>query len=155
MDRLAQETQIKFPNARVAFCKIPPQVHTPEDIGEKISEINEKIKSLDADFIDVKATDASLFTRDGKFYNKRGLAVLAGTIKRWAKENGHISPPLRQGTKRKTDEGSKQTIGHAEIRTSSQPIHNSNYCIYSWLRFNAVNEHSHESEHHSVVSLNL
>ena len=53
LDRLAQETQTKFPNANVAFCKIPPQVNTPEDIGEKISEINEKIKSLDADFIDV------------------------------------------------------------------------------------------------------
>ena len=67
--------------------------------------------------------------------------------------------PLRydkeQNENQKTDEGSKQTIGHAEIRTSSQPIYRSNYCIYSWLSFNAVNEHSNESEHHLVVSLNL
>ena len=31
----------------------------------------------------MKATEASLFTRDGKHYNKRGLAVLARALIQW------------------------------------------------------------------------
>ena len=38
------------------------------------------MKLLDVEFIDVKAAEASLFTRDGKHYNKRGLAVLASAL---------------------------------------------------------------------------
>ena len=53
------------------------------------------MKLLDVEFIDVKATEASLFTRDGKHYNKRGLAVLAGALIQWARKNGHTSTSPR------------------------------------------------------------
>lgn len=90
---------------------------------------------LDVDIIDVKATDMSFFTCDGKQYNKRGLFWLE-QLNNGQKKMG--TPPFRydreQNENQKTEEGSKQTI--------SQPIDHSNFCIYSWLHFNPVNEHS-------------
>lgn len=44
---------------------------------------------MDATFLDVDAKDTGFFTRDGIHYNKRGLGLLAATIKKWEKEKGH------------------------------------------------------------------
>ena len=93
---LVTESRSKFPNAKIAFCKIPPQFNHNGDIkNDRIAQLNEEMKLLDVEFIDVKATEASLFTRDGKHYNKRGLAVLAGALIQWARKNGHTSTSPR------------------------------------------------------------
>ena len=93
---LVTESRSKFPNAKIAFCKIPPQFNHNGDIkNDRIAQLNEEMKLLDVEFIDVKATEASLFTRDGKHYNKRGLAVLAGALIQWARKNGHTSTSSR------------------------------------------------------------
>ena len=93
---LVTESRTKFPNAKIAFCKIPPQFNHNGDIkNDRIAQLNEEMKLLDVEFIDVKATEASLFTRDGKHYNKRGLAVLAGALIQWARKNGHASTSPR------------------------------------------------------------
>ena len=93
---LVTESRSKFPNAKIAFCKIPPQFNNNGDTENgRIAQLNEEMKSLDVEFTDVKATEASLFTRDGKHYNKRGLAVLAGALIQWARKNGHTSTSPR------------------------------------------------------------
>ena len=93
---LVTESRFKFPNDKTAFCKIPPQFNNKGDTkNDRIAQLNEEMKLLDVEFIDVKATEASLFTRDGKHYNKRGLAVLAGALIQWARKNGHSSTSPR------------------------------------------------------------
>ena len=60
---LDTESRSKFPNAKVAFCKIPPQFSNNGDTKNgKIAQFNEEMKLLDVEFMDVKATEASLFT---------------------------------------------------------------------------------------------
>ncbi|KAL9954296.1 hypothetical protein ACROYT_G041815, partial [Oculina patagonica] len=91
---LQQLAHTKYPKSNIAFCKIPGQFTCNEnntELNSKINEINDFIKAMEGlSFIDINANEANLFTRDGKHYNKHGLAILAGAIKRWAKANGHI-----------------------------------------------------------------
>lgn len=47
-----------------------------------------------------------MFVRDGKHYNKRGLAFLAGVIKASrARENGHVSSSLTNDIHRQNSKG--------------------------------------------------
>lgn len=46
-----------------------------------------------------------MFVRDGKHYNKRGLAVLARAIKAWVRENGHVSSSLTNDIHRQNSKG--------------------------------------------------
>lgn len=89
---LVTERRSKFPNAKIAFCKIPLQFNNNGDTkNARMAQLNEEMKLLDVECIDVKATEASLYTLDGKHYNKQGLAVLAGALIQWARKNGHTS----------------------------------------------------------------
>ena len=64
---LVTKSTSKFTNAKIAFCEIPPQFNSIGNTKSgRIPQLNEEIKSLDVEFIDVKATEASLFTCDGK-----------------------------------------------------------------------------------------
>ena len=112
MNIVVTESHTKFPNTKVAFCKIPPQFNNNGDTeNSKIAQLNEEMKLLDVEFIDVKSTEASLFTRDGKHYNKQGLAVLAGALIPW--EGKMDTLPLRHdlNNSHRTQDENVPTLG--------------------------------------------
>ena len=107
-DTLHQQARFKYPNANIAFCKIPTQFGKAEntgDINTQVNDVNNLLRALDGVSLIEINVEASMFVRDGKHYNKRGLAVLAGAIKAWARENEHVSSSLTSDIHRQNSKG--------------------------------------------------
>ena len=49
---LVTESRSKFPNAKIAFCKIPPQFNNGDTKNAMIAQLNEEMNLLDVEFID-------------------------------------------------------------------------------------------------------
>ena len=96
-DTLHQQARVKYPNANIALCKIPTQFGKAENIGNintRVNDVNNQLRALDGVSLIEINVEAGIFVRDGKHYNKCGLAVLARATKAWARENGHVSSSL-------------------------------------------------------------
>lgn len=87
-DKLIDLAGRKYPKANIGICKIPET--SREELNRKIYEVNAYIsKSKGKHFID---NDVSLdnLVRDKVHYNKRGLSLLAKSIKAWSRSQGYI-----------------------------------------------------------------
>lgn len=80
VDSLLQLAAAKYPKAKIGMCKIPRR----QDVSqEKIDTLNNYISQhKDNNYIDNNITERN-FVKDKLHYNKRGLALLAASLKSW------------------------------------------------------------------------
>ena len=102
------------------------------------------MKLLDVEFIDVKETETSLFTHDGKHYNKGGLAVLAGALIQWARKNGHTSTLPRSKQQSQNPRGKYPKTQPSGTRNLSRDP--SQQLLNCWPLFKTMDEHKSENQ---------
>lgn len=81
VDKLLLLADEKYVSAKIGICKIP---HRKQVSSQKVNDLNTYIKATAKHYIDNNISEIN-FTRDNLHYNKKGLAILAKSVKDWAR----------------------------------------------------------------------
>lgn len=83
----------KYPKASVGFCQLPEVRNVSQD---KVREINTFLNQHEQVFFIKNEISEHNLNYDRLHYNNKGLALLATSIKIWAREQGYVPRPRRQ-----------------------------------------------------------
>ena len=86
IDKLVELAARKYPNAKIGICKIPETSN--EEWNKKINKVNEYISREKENHFIHNDVSTENMVKDKIHYNKRGLAVLAKSIKTWSRWAG-------------------------------------------------------------------